>query len=94
MDYFSGAVTVFAWGLGAFVVFIVLLIAQFYEETSGQKTNYRLFLVPLILFVAGMARQLTVGHIAGDALAGVLWFVGAVVQVVLCVLLYRQMTQG
>ncbi len=90
----SQIVTLYIWVLLAILTGIIFLIARFYEKSSGEMTRYQLFLAPLALFLGGTLRYASLGQIAGDALGGLLWFLGAVMQIALCVSLYRQMTRG
>lgn len=82
------------WVLIAFLTGVIFLIARFYQKNSGESTRYPLFLVPLLLFLAGTLRFASIGQMAGDALGGLLWFLGAVLQTLLVLMLYRQMTHG
>lgn len=86
--------TLYIWIMIAVLTGIVFLIARFYQKSSGEPTRYQLFLAPLAFFLGGTLRYASGGQVGGDALGGVLWFVGAVLQIVLCVALYRQMTRG
>ncbi|MBN1286743.1 MAG: hypothetical protein JXB47_15195 [Anaerolineae bacterium] len=88
------ALTFYTWVLVSGGVLTVLLIARFFEQTSQQKTRYWLFLVPLGFFALGAWRHIALGRFIGDALGGLLWFVGALVLIVQCLVLYRQMTRG
>jgi hypothetical protein len=89
----SQVLILYNWCLIAVVIGVVLLIARFYEKTSGERARYWLFLVPLALFLAGTLRYADKGQIGGDALGGGLWFLGGALQILLCVSLYRQMTR-
>ncbi len=86
-------VALYTWALAILMVGLVWLIARFFAKTSGRQLPHRLFAAPMLLFGAGTLRQLTTEQIVGDPLGGLLWFLGAAVQIVLCLMLYRQMTQ-
>jgi len=45
----NAVLTLIAWGLIGVLIAVVYRIARFYQITSGRRTNYRGFLVPLIL---------------------------------------------
>lgn len=93
MTFIIQALTVYTWALIAGGVVTVLLIARFFEKTSGSKTQYWLFLIPLAFFIAGAWRHVSLERFAGDWLGGLLWFAGALILAVQCLMLYRQMTQ-
>jgi len=44
--------TLVFWGLIAVLIVVVYRIARFYQITSGRRTYYRLFFVPLGLLLA------------------------------------------
>ncbi len=89
---FSQALTLYTWTLVVLAVGVVLLIARFYAKSAGQQTRYWLFGVPIFFFAAGALRHLAAGRSVGDALGGGMWFLGAVTQIALCLVLYKQMT--
>ncbi|NJL95583.1 MAG: hypothetical protein HC915_18570 [Anaerolineae bacterium] len=81
-----------AWFASSGLIFVLAMIARFYEMTSGQRTLFRYYLAPVVLFSLGMARYLAQDAWAGDALADALLLAGALLAVVLSVWLYQQMT--
>jgi hypothetical protein len=86
--------TIYAWfGLGA-LLFLLMLIARFYERLSGKRTYYRYFAVPVVAFTAATVRQAQIDQVAGDAWANLSLFVGGVSLGTLCVHVYRLMTSG
>lgn len=80
------------WFLFAFLVYILALIARFYEASSGQATYYRYYAVPIVAQGLATARYLVVHRWARDTVGDLLSLVGGLVLMVLCVHLYRQMT--
>jgi len=89
------ALTIYIWMATVLVILFLFLIARFYELKSGQRSNYRLFLIPVALATLATARYVTgsddfVGDMLVDgtsALAGaMLVFVGGA--------LLRLMTEG
>ena len=43
--------TLIAWSLIGVLIVVMYRIARFYEITSGRRTYYRLFLLPLVLLL-------------------------------------------
>lgn len=76
------------------LLFFLLLIARFYEKFSGQKTFFRWFFLPVVLFGVAAARYASIDQIAGDTIADLVSAMGGVVLTLLCVNLYRLMTSG
>lgn len=76
----------------AAVVGFVILIARFYEHFSGQRTGYRWFTAPILLFGAGNVRYAGIDQVAGDMIGNLLHGIGGVILAVLIIRLYRKMT--
>jgi hypothetical protein len=85
---------IYTWFMAAIVIFILMLIARFYQNVSGENTHYWAFLIPIIMFGIASARNAFIDQVNGDLLADSMWFLGGCVLVGLCVILYRQMTTG
>ncbi len=47
----NAVLTLIAWSLIGVLIVVVYRIARFYQITSGRRTYYRLFLVPLMLLL-------------------------------------------
>ncbi|MFW5708932.1 MAG: hypothetical protein ACOCX5_01805 [Chloroflexota bacterium] len=75
------------FALAALLLFIVL-IARFYEKFSDERTYYRLYGVPLVLFGAGVVRYASVDYILGDAFADLMFGLAGVILFLLSVRLY------
>ncbi len=82
------------WFVFAFLIFILALIARFYEESSGQSTYYRLYAIPVLAMGGASVRYVNIRRWGDDWLADLLGFVGGVILLGLCLHLYRQMTNG
>ncbi len=82
------------WFAGAGVIYILALIARFYEINSGEKTYYRFFVMPPVVFGAATARYSNLDRWGGDWLGDLLLFVGGAVLLGLCYHLYHRMTSG
>lgn len=87
-------VTIFIWfGLSA-LLFLMALIARFYERLSGQRTFYGLFGVPVVAFAIATVVLTRQDVIAGDAVADLSLTAGGVALSALCLHVYRLMTSG
>jgi hypothetical protein len=84
----------YSWFPLAAVIAILLLIARFYQQFSGDRTYYTLYLLPLILFGAGSVRYASIDQIAGDAVGDLLMGTAGALLIGLSVWLYHQMTNG
>lgn len=78
----------------ALLLVFLLLIARFYQRFSGERTYFRWFVAPALLFAAGVVRYASLDQIAGDALAEALMAGGGVVIIALCVYLHQLMTRN
>ncbi len=81
-----------SWFAFAGVVFILALIARFYENLSGKQTYYRFFVVPVLTFGVAIARYVSVGQWTGDWLGDLLSTITGILLSGLCYVLYKQMT--
>lgn len=84
----------YIWFPLAALLFFLLLIARFYQKFSGVKTHFQYFLVPVVLFGAASVRYASVNLIAGDALADLMFALGGLILIALCITLYRVMIVG
>lgn len=84
----------YIWFPLAAVIAILLLIARFYQNFSGDRTYYLLYLIPLVLFGAGTVRYAGIDQIAGDLSGDVLTGTAGLILMVLSLWLYHQMTNG
>ena len=83
--------TLFTWFPLAALLFFLLLIARFYQRFSDNRTYFRLFLLPIILFGASAVRYGSIDSIAGDPVGDLLAGAAGLITVALCVNLYRYM---
>lgn len=90
----SQLLLLYTWFALAAVLFFLLLIARFYEKFSGERTYFRLFLVPMLLFGAAAVRYSSIDRIAHDALGDLFLAAAGLLLAWLCVRLYRRMTAG
>ena len=80
------------WFASAMLIFILALIARFYETSSGQSTWHRLYAVPLLMMAGATARYVSIRRWGGDWVGDSLTFVSGAFLLVLCMTLYLQMT--
>lgn len=90
-DAFSQLLILYDWFLRVGLIVFLLLIARFYQRFAGEKTYFRLFFIPVVLFGIQAVRQTNFGH---DAANNLLAASGGVLLLGLCLLLYRRMTTG
>lgn len=81
-----------SWFAFTGLVFILALIARFYENLSGRSTYYRLFAIPVLAMGGSLARYVGIGRWAGDWLGDGLAALSGGFLLVLCYKLYRDMT--
>jgi hypothetical protein len=88
------ALTIFSWFALAVLLTLLLLIARFYQNVSGERTRYWVFTLPIVMFGAASARYAFIDSIYGDLLGDLLWFSGGLLLAGMCVYLYNVMTAG
>ena len=86
--------TIYMWfGLTA-LIFLMALIARFYERLSGKRTYYQFFGVPIVAFAGATVRLVGVDQVVGDVWADAFLLVGGMTLAALCLHVYRLMTSG
>ncbi len=68
--------TILSWFAIAILLVILLLIARFYENVSGERTYFWLFGAPIVFWGMASARYAFLGEVSGDPLGDVLWLAG------------------
>jgi len=86
--------TIFAWFVLTSLLTILLLIARFYQNVSGERTYYWTFGLPIIIFGAASARYAFLDRIGGDPLGDMLSLAGGLLLAGICIYLYNLMTAG
>lgn len=84
----------YSWFPLAALIFIVLLIARFYEKFSGERTYFSFYLIPLVLFGASAVRYASINRVAGDMVGDLFAGAAGVVLLYLSLLLFRLMMTG
>ncbi len=86
--------TLYTWFPFAGLVIFLLLIARFYQKFSGERTHYRWFVLPVMLFGAAVVRYSSINQVAGDWLGDLSLAVGGLALIVLSMMLVARMTVG
>lgn len=83
MNLFCVFFTVYSWGVIAFLVFFLFSIARFFEQKSGRRSFYYVFLVPSFLFLSGAAYHAFMRDCRqGDIVSDLSRFLGGVILLV------------
>ena len=94
MNILNGALSLYIWvGLTALMIFLYR-IARFYQTTSGRRSYYQLFLVPIVLLLIGGVRYASLGILVGDGLGDGLMVMGGLSLIGLGYYMLRLMTGG
>ncbi|KXK23615.1 MAG: hypothetical protein UZ15_CFX003000564 [Chloroflexi bacterium OLB15] len=64
----SQLLLLYSWFVLAALLTFLLLVARFYQKFSGERTYYKLYIVPILLY--GAARFATLSLIASAAICG------------------------
>src|SRR5258708_38749070 len=67
--------TILSWFAITIILILLLLIARFYQNVSGERTHFWVFSLPVIVFGLAAARFSSVDQLNGDLLVVVLWLV-------------------
>jgi hypothetical protein len=85
---------IYSWFVLSAVLGFVLLIARFYQHFSGERTFYRWYALPVILYGIATLRFASIDRVGGDPLGDLLAGAAGVSLIMLIGRLYRQMTRG
>ena len=89
-ESFSQLLTLYSWFPLTALLFFLMLIARLYERFAGEKTHFRLFAIPIILF--GIHAVYQTNRASADTfIMGLLPATGGLTLIGLCVQLYRKM---
>ncbi len=80
-----------SWFALAILIFILALIARFYEQFTQQRTYYGWYVAPVLLLGIASARYASQSQWGGDWIADTFMFLGSSVLIGLCYHLYRCM---
>lgn len=93
-DSLNQLLNLYTWFLLTALLFFLLLIGRFYERFSGERTHFRIFLVPAALFGVEVVHRSAGSPLGQDWFGALMSGAAGVVLIVLCLRLYRQMTVG
>lgn len=82
------------WFALAMLMFIMALIARFYEANTNQPTYYRWYALPVVLMGFSAVRYVSLHQWGGDPVADGVMFIGGMALLGLCLRLYYSMTNG
>jgi len=88
-DGISQLLTLYLWFPLAAFLFFLLLIARLYEKFSEERTHFRLFVLPIILF--GIHAVYQTNNTGSDLVMSLVPAVGGILLIILCARLYRKM---
>ena len=94
MNLLYGLLALYIWGLFCVLMIILHRIARFYQVTSGRRTYYRFFIVPIILVFLGGLRDASLGIFVGDGWGDLLMLAGGLSLIGLGYFLLYLMTGG
>src|SRR5260221_13053955 len=86
--------TILSWFAITIILVLLLLIARFYQNVSGERTHFWVFSLPIILFGLAAARYSFVDQLNGDVLGDLLWLLGGLLLAGICIFLYNGMAAG
>ena len=84
------ALTLIAWVLSAALIWILMLIARYFQRLSGQQTHARLLAIPILCFGLAALRTISINSPA-DPLADVFGCVGGLSLIGLTLSIYYTM---
>lgn len=84
----------YTWFPLAVLLIFLLLIGRFYQKFSGQSTQFRWFVMPLLLFGAAAVRYASINQVSGDWLGDILLAVSGASLLGLSWRLHHRMTAG
>ena len=91
MAIVNDILSLIAWGVVCLLVVVLYRIARFYQITSGRRSRYRWFSVPLVLLAGAVVTNVFI--VGGSSLAGdVLMLLGGLSLIGLGYNLLRLMT--
>ncbi len=92
MELLHRGLTLYIWLVVGVLIVILHRVARFYQLTSGRRSYYQLFWLPLIFIGLGALRYAAQGALAGDVLGDGLMLIGGVLLMVLGYYLLNLMT--
>jgi uncharacterized membrane protein len=81
----------YTWFALTALIFFFLLIARFYQKFSSERTYFRAYIAPIVLFGIAAVRYASIDQVR-DPLADTIAGIGGICLIVLVSLLVRRMT--
>jgi hypothetical protein len=94
MNLVYGLLNILIWGVMCALIVVLYRIAHFFQATSGRRSYYQWFSVPLGLILLSAVRYASLGIFVGDPLADSLILLGGLSLIALGYYLLRLMTGG
>jgi hypothetical protein len=92
MNLLHSGFTLYIWAAVGALIVILNRVARFYQITSGRRSYYQLFVLPLVLMGLGALRYAGQAVLVGDALGDLLMLAGGLLLFGLGYYLFRLMT--
>src|SRR5258708_18947435 len=86
--------TILSWFAITILLILLLLIARFYQNVSGERTHFWVFSLPVVVFGMAAARYSFVDQLNGDLLGDLLWLVGGLLLAGMLSFLFNVVTAG
>ncbi len=95
MSPVSRTIVLASWIAATLLVYCLYMIARFFQQKSGQRSYYQLFVLPLVLYLAGALYYTKLGNdFVITPVADALFFGAAVSSLALTSYLFSLMTGG
>ena len=94
MNLLHTLLTLYTWGIFCGLILVLQRVARFYQITSGQRSHYQWFLLPLLLSFAGALRYAMLPTFVGDSWGDLFLLTGGISLIILSYLLLHLMTGG
>ena len=92
MDLLHRALTLYIWLVVGVLIIILHRVARSYQLTSGRRSYYQLFWLPVIFISLGALRYALQGALSGDVLGDGLMLIGGLLLMGLSYYLLNLMT--
>ncbi|HEY4722391.1 MAG TPA: hypothetical protein VII92_11115 [Anaerolineae bacterium] len=94
MNLLHTLLTLYTWGIFCGLIIVLQRVARFYQITSGQRSHYQWFLLPLLLLLAGALRYAMLPNFVGDGWGDLFLLTGGISLIILSYFLLHLMTGG
>lgn len=81
------------WFALAMLIFVLALIARFYESNAGTQTYFRWYAIPVLTIGLATVRYVSLNQWGNDVIADSGFFFGGALLLTLCLRLYYVMTK-